>query len=233
LSHARRSKDFFNLGLALTVVGWFHQIRREPQLAYTQAEVAITLADEHGFPEWMSWGRFHRGWATAELGQLEDGIAEMEAAMAGFRRLGGVPRLRSMNALLAQSYGRIGRCDEALAMLDYDLAAIERTGERLDEAEMRRIRGELLMVGGESAAPEAESSFRQAIALARVREARWWELRSTVSLARLLRDTDRRNEARTLLAEIYNWFTEGFELPDLKEAKALLEELGGGLQLTH
>jgi predicted ATPase len=107
------------------------------------------------------------------------------------------------------------------------LTHVEHSGEQVDYAEMLRLRGEVLLMRDRSATAEAGNSFRAALEIARAQEAKWWELRTSVSLARLLRETDRRNEARSMLAEIYKWFTEGFDLPDLKEAKALLEELTG------
>jgi pentatricopeptide repeat protein len=175
---------------------------------------------------WLPWGRFHHGGALAELGQLEQGLTEMEAGVAGFRRLGGVPSQQYTIALLAQGYARMGRTEEALAMLNEALAHIERTGETVEQAEMLRLKGELLLMRDSAAAAEAEICFRAALEVARAQEARWWELRATVTLARLLRDTNRLDEARTTLVEIYNWFTEGFDLPDLKEARALLDQLG-------
>jgi len=90
---------------------------------------------------------------------------------------------------------------------------------------MLRLKGEIILMHSRSATAEAEKCFREAVEVARRQEAKWWELRATVSLSRLLRDTDRQDEARALLAEIYNWFIEGFDLPDLQEAKALLNEL--------
>src|SRR5215469_8369649 len=128
-------------------------------------------------------------------------------------------------ALLAQNYARMRRIEEALQMLN-DALAPQRTGDLVDQPEMLRLKGEVLLIADGSARVQAESCFRTALQLARAQEAKWWELRSSVSLARLLRDTNRRNEAHTILAEIYDWFTEGFELPDLKDARALLEELG-------
>ncbi len=151
----------------------------------------------------------------------------MEAGVAGFRRLGGVPRQQFMIAMLAQGYARLGRRGEALGMLEESLAHIERTGERVDEAEMLRLRGELLLMGGEPATAEAEHCFRAAIDVARGQEAKWWELRATASLARLLAQQGRRAEARAMLSVIYGWFTEDFDTADLKDAKALLDELGG------
>ncbi|MBN1402550.1 MAG: hypothetical protein JXA74_17045, partial [Anaerolineae bacterium] len=121
--------------------------------------------------------------------------------------------------------GRAGRAEEGLALLDEALEQVERTGERWEEAELRRLQGELLRQRGDD--PEAvEECYRQAIAVAQRQEARSWELRATTSLARLLRDQGRAAEAREALAAIYGWFTEGFDTPDLVEARALLAELG-------
>jgi predicted ATPase len=128
-------------------------------------------------------------------------------------------------ALCAEATARTGRVEEALTMLNQSLAHVEGTGEQVDYAEMLRLRGELLLKRHPSAAAEAENSFRAALDVARAQEAKWWELRSSVSLARLLRDTHRLDEAQKMLSHIFNWFTEGFDLPDLKEAKALLDEL--------
>jgi predicted ATPase len=97
----------------------------------------------------------------------------------------------------------------------------------MDYAEMLRLKGEMQLMRKPQASAEAEKCFRASLDVARTQEAKWWELRTTVSLARLLRDINRREEARTILAGIYNWFTEGVELPDLKEAKALIDELSG------
>ncbi|MBV8138344.1 MAG: hypothetical protein JO121_22355 [Deltaproteobacteria bacterium] len=109
--------------------------------------------------------------------------------------------------------------------IDEAQAVIEETGERITEADVHRTKGELLLAKGVSNAPQAEHSFRTAIEIARLQKAKSWELRATMSLARLLRDTNRGDEARSMLAEIYNWFTEGFDTADLKDAKALLDEL--------
>jgi tetratricopeptide (TPR) repeat protein len=225
LNSSREFQHLFSLGMALTVVGWLYQYRQEPETVRTHAEAAIALAEEHGFPEWRAWGHFHHGWAMTELGRLEEGISEMESGIRDFRQFGGVPRFPFTLAVLAYAYARLGRHDQALTMLDEALERVQRTGEQVDEAEMLRLKGEtLLMRNGEGAA-QAEHCFTAAIEVARAQEAKWWELRTTVSLARLLRDTNRRNEARSMLAEICNWFTEGFDTADLKDAKALLDEL--------
>jgi class 3 adenylate cyclase/predicted ATPase len=226
LSRAREARHHFTLGLSLTLEGWFHQYRREPEVVRAFADAAIALSEENGFPEWLSWGQYHRGWALAELGQVADGIAEMEKGIAGMRKLGGVPREQFSLVMLAQGYARLNQVDEALAMVENALGRVAATGERIDEAEMLRLRGEFLLIREGPLEEEAEQSFRAAIGVAREQEARWWELRATTSLARLLAKQGRREEARTMLADIYNWFTEGFDTADLKDAKALLDQLG-------
>ena len=129
-------------------------------------------------------------------------------------------------ALLALACLRANHVDDAFASLDEALRFVERTGERYYEAELHRLRGEFLLARGRASdAEEISGSFRKAIEVARAQDAKLWELRATTCLARLLRDTNRHDEARAMLAQIYNWFTEGFETADLKDAKALLEEL--------
>jgi predicted ATPase len=129
--------------------------------------------------------------------------------------------------MLAQGYARLNQVDEALALVDNALGRVAATGERIDEAEMLRLRGEFLLIREGPAEEGAEQSFRAAIGVAREQEARWWELRATMSLARLLDKHGRRDEARARLVAIYGWFTEGFETADLKDAKALLDQLNG------
>jgi predicted ATPase len=211
--------------MVLITVGWLYQVRREPQTVREIAEAAMAIGEEHGFPEWLEWGRWLHGWAPAELGEIERGVAEMEAGIAGFVHIGGVPRQAFTASMLASGYGKLGRIDQEIAMLDDQRARIERTGERLDEAELYRVKGELLYARDGASSSEGESCLRKAIEVARRQESRWWELRAATSLARLLRDSGRRDEARAMLAYIYGWFTEGFDTSDLKNAKALLEEL--------
>jgi tetratricopeptide (TPR) repeat protein len=127
--------------------------------------------------------------------------------------------------MLAQGYQRLGHHDQALAIFEQGLAHVERSGEMIDTAEILRLKGELLLAR-DDLPDEAERCFNAAIELARAQHARWWELRATVSLARSLAKQGKREEARAMLANIYNWFTEGFDTADLKDAKALLEQLG-------
>jgi DNA-binding winged helix-turn-helix (wHTH) protein/tetratricopeptide (TPR) repeat protein len=226
LRDARDSRHLFSLSCVLAApASILRCCRREPEIALVQAEEAIALSQQNGFSEWLNWGQFTHGWALAELGQPAQGIAEMEAGVAGLK--GREPFEQYRVALIAQTYARTGRTDQALTMLNEALAHIERTGGRVDHAEILRLKGEVLLMHDRSATVEAEHCFRLALEVARAQEAKWWELRTAVSLARLLRDTNRGDEARTMLDEIYTWFTDGFDTADLKDAKALLNELNG------
>ena len=124
---------------------------------------------------------------------------------------------------LAQAHTKAGNPEEGLTTLAEALTIIEETDERHFEAELHRVRGELLLMQGSET--EAEASLRKAIEVARHQQAKSWELRATTSLCRLFKEQAKTHEARAMLAEVYGWFTEGFDTPDLKEAKALLDEL--------
>ena len=227
LRFARNSGDLFFLSFALALRAMIFSFRREPALAQALSAEAIVLSQENGFPEWLTFGHFIHGWAWIELGNLHQGIAELESTIADCRRIGGQPRQQYNISLVAYAYAQMGQSEKGLSMLNEALTEIERTGEKVDQAEMLRLKGEILLMADIGMSDQAVACFRAALAVARAQEAKWWELRASVSLARLLRDTQRRDEARTLVTEIYNWFTEGFDTADLKEAKALLDELGG------
>jgi predicted ATPase len=202
--------------LAAIVRGW----RREPEALLALAEAEIALAEEHGLRDRLAEGFLFRAWAMAELGHKEQQLVGLEEIVTGAT---GTSLFRVEMLLKADLH--IGRTDRARDKLSQELARVERTGEHLGEPELHRLSGEVVFASDPSATAEAETSLRRAIEVARNQSAKWWELRGTVSLARLLRDTGRSDEARTMLAEIYNWFTEGFDTADLKDAKALLDEL--------
>ncbi len=226
VGRARAVNHPFTLGMVLATLGWLHQVRREPEAVRDVAEAAMALGEEQGFPEWLEWGRWLHGWAIAELGDTQRGVAEMEAGIAGFVPIGGVPRQAFTAAMLAKGYEKLGRFDQAIAILDEQRARIERSGELLDEAELYRVKGELLEARDGAGNSEAETCLRKAIEIARRQESRWWELRATTSLARMLIKRGNRDEARAMLSDIYGGFSEGFDLVDLKDAQALLKGLG-------
>jgi adenylate cyclase len=154
-----------------------------------------------------------------ELGHTEDGIAEVEAAAAASSSPG-------VQSLLALVYARVGRTDRVLAIVDEELTRLERLGARNRMPGLHLLKGDAILIRNSSATAEAEACFRNAIEIARVQSAKWRELGAITRLARLLRSTGRRDEARSMLSEIYNWFTEGFDTADLTDAKTLLDELG-------
>ena len=171
-------------------------------------------------------GELYLGWYDSIVQGRPEGIARMQQAIVDFRLVGFRTNLSYFLSMLAQVQSHFGQREEALVSIDEALAVVEETNARAFEAEVHRTKGELLLANGSSNAMHAEQSFRTAIEVARRLKAKGWQLRATTSLARLLRDTNRRGEARAMLGGIYDWFTEGFDTADLKDAKALLEELG-------
>jgi predicted ATPase len=206
-----------------------HQFRWEEQLVQERAEAAMTFSTEQGFPHWLALGTFLRGWALAAQGQGAEGMAQMRHGLAA-RRAAGAELGRPLSlALMAEVYGGMGQAEEGLALVAEALTVVNNSGERHWEAELYRLKGELLLNaegGVRKAALTAEECFHQALAMARRQQARSFELRAALSLSRLWQQQGKRDAARELLAEVYGWFTEGFDTADLREARALLDELG-------
>jgi tetratricopeptide (TPR) repeat protein len=204
----------------------FFCLVRERERTREHADALVILATELGNPFRRAMAELHLGWFDSVARDRSEGIARMQHAFADFKATGSFTVREIFPSLIAQALCLFGRYEEALVTIDEALAVLEETGERFFEAELHRTKGELVLAKGVSNAMQAEQSFRMGIEIARSQKAKSWELRATTSLTRLLRDTNRRDEAHAMLAEIYNWFTEGFDTADLKEAKALLEELG-------
>jgi class 3 adenylate cyclase/predicted ATPase len=214
----------FSLVFAEQFVGGLHQLRREGRTAQEYAEQVLALSAEHGFSLWTAFGTGLRGVAKAEQGRNQEGIALIQEGLAAVRATGSeMGRAYNLNRLAKASI-ETGRFDDGLSALAKALAAIQHE-DRVYEAETHQLKGELLLRQDDSNTAEAQNCFERAIEIARRQSAKSLELRATMSLARLLASQSRRDEARTMLAEIYNWFTEGFDTADLKDAKALLEEL--------
>jgi predicted ATPase len=187
------------------------------------ADRLFAVATEQHFPQWRAEGTIYRGWVKAKNGDVMEGISLLRSGSVAFRATGAEMWMPYGFALLARAFEIAGQVDEAVTQLDEALEIVERTGVRWLAAELYRHKGQLLRRGHTEA---AEELYRKALSIAREQEAKLWELRAAASLARLRRDQDRRAEARDFLAPVYGWFTEGFGTPDLKEAKALLDELG-------
>jgi predicted ATPase len=253
LTLAREGSHPYGLGIALFFAAEFHQCRREGRRTREQAEATIALSIEQGFPEWLAIGTILRGWALAEQGQVGEGIAQLHQGLAALQTIGTEVERPYYLALLAEAYGKAGQVVEGLSVLAEALATVNKTGERWYGAELYRLKGQLTLqsqqvtdkskaslgqVGGKSdtastqhLAPstpvqvEAEACFHKAIEIARGQQAKSLELRATMSLSRLWQRQGKTEEARQMLAEIYDWFIEGFDTTDLKEAKALLDHL--------
>ena len=182
------------------------------------------LTTEQGFPSFGAEATMYRGWVKVNNGEVEEGIELLRQGAAEFRAVSPETAISYYLCLLAQALAIAGQIDEALPLLDDALRIVEATGEGRFIAELNRHKGELLLQKGEPQA--AEALYRKALGIAREQQAKLWELRAAMSLARLWRDQGRPAEARDLLAPVYGWFTEGFDTADLKDAKALLDELG-------
>ena len=214
-----------SLAFAQGVVGYFHQYRREASAAQEVAERLISLSAEQEYAHWLAQGTITRGWALATQGHHEEGIAQIRNGLAAFRAIGVEVFRPHALCLLAEACLEAGRLEDSLDAISEALDATDKHEIRHYEAEIHRLKGEVLLRLNNSSTAEAQSCFQRAIEIARKQSAKSWELRATTSLARLLAKQGRRDEARTMLSEIYDWFTEGFDTADLKEAKALLDEL--------
>ncbi len=215
----------FSLGFALTMAAVFHQFRGEAQAAQERAEAAIALSTEHGFPQWLAHGRILRGWALTAQGEGIEGITQLRQSLVAYRGIGSELHRPYFLSLLAEAYGEAGQPEEGLKMLFEALALVDKTGERHWETELHRREGELLLMQQGQKIEEAEECFRQALDIARRQQSKSLELRAAMSLSRLWQQQGKQEEARQMLADIYDWFTEGFDTADLKEAKLLLDEL--------
>src|SRR5262249_30870740 len=216
----------FSLALALFYAAILHHYRREAPLTQARAEAMMTLAIEQDFPRQLERGRLIRGWALAARGHGEEGIAQIRQALATYPTGSTRDRLYYL-ALLAEACAEVGQTAEGLEALAEPPAMLAKSGGHCCEAELYRLRGELLLQCSMAPQGEAEACFQQALDVARRQQAKSLELRAAMSLARLWQQQGKRQEAYALLAPIYGWFTEGFDTADLQEAKVLLEELGG------
>jgi predicted ATPase len=205
--------------------GFFHLLGRVAPRAEEILDELSAVAAEQRFPIWLSGAEIMRGYGLAGRGEAADGLALARKGLAARQANGSSWHDTYFLGLLARIAQDAGEPAGALELLDTALAMAITTGERWFEAELHRLKGECLIGHPQGAGVAAEACFEHAIATAREQQARLWEVRAATSLARLWADRGRRIEAHDLLAPVYAWFTEGFETADLKDAKALLDEL--------
>jgi len=221
VAFARDSNNPYDLAIVRTLESWLLYLLREPRRSEDLATQALTIVQEHAFPFVGNLSRTQLGAVRAQLGGVREGIALMRQGLAGFAESGNTLYAKYYFTGLAEAEALDGRIDDALVTIEETLQSSHH--ELVFQPHALNLRGELRLKLGQT--EMAEADFREAIALAQKMTAKSWELRATMSLARLLASQGHRDEARAMLAEIYHWFTEGFDTADLIEAKALLEEL--------
>jgi predicted ATPase len=220
---ARQLSDPPGLARAHFLIGQFHQFRRDGAETLQHGEEVERLAAEQGLPSFSAGGSILRGWALAEQGRAEDGLAQILQGLAAWSTSKPTSLIQFL-AMLAEVCGNVGKVEEGLAALAEAAQRGKDQGAPYYEPEIHRLKGELLLTRAPKSPTDAESCFRQAITSARRQKSRSLELRAVLSLSRLYCQQGKTDEAHQMLAEIYGWFTEGFDTVDLREAKALLQE---------
>jgi predicted ATPase len=234
LSHSEQSvlwsrtlRHSHSLAYALSHGAALHLFRRDEQAAVEALEEAAAIATEHEFPLWLAYSKIMRGHVLVTRGETVRGLELARSGQADMKATGAFIVETWRLSLLAKCCELADQPDEASGLLTRALEMSDRSSERFFEAELHRQRGEWLLAHCRSEHAEAEACFQRALAIAQGQGARIWQLRAAASLSRLWREQGKRAEARDLLAPVCGWFTEGLDTPDLKEAKALLNELAG------
>jgi predicted ATPase len=225
LALARSLDHPFGRSYACHLAAGFHQWRREHQAVRELEDEALAHDTEHGFGLLLTVGLIQRGWALAERGQAEAGLAQMQEGLARHRQIGAAVLVPAALALVAETQQKLGRPTAGLSAVAEGLTTAQQSGQHYWEAELRRLMGALTLQADPSATGAAESHFVRALEIARRQRARSLELRAATSLGRLWAATGNVTEALALLSGVYGWFTEGFDTADLTEAKSLLDEL--------
>jgi predicted ATPase len=217
----------YSLAWARCWAAYVYQFRGDVPAVHAQAEAAVALATEQSFPLWAAWGTSIRGWALARQDQGEEGMAQVRQGIPSFRATRAAVFMPYFYTMLADVSAHLGHMEDGLQALAEAHTLVEQHEERWWEAEVCRLRGILIMRQTGTSQAEAEGWLQQALDIARRQQAKSLELRAAMSLSRLWQQQGKQAEARELLAPTYGWFTEGFDTTDLREAKALLEELEG------
>jgi predicted ATPase len=190
------------------------------------ADELVALADEKGALFWKAVGMRNQGFLLALTGKASDAVQMLTSAIAATPSTGSTVEIPWTLSYLATAYAELAQHDDAWRCIGEAMTAIETTKERWCEAEVNRVAGEIALMSPEPDAAKAEAYFERALAIARAQQAKSWELRAAMSMARLWRGRGKRQQAHDLLAPVYGWFTEGFDTLDLKKARTLLDELG-------
>jgi predicted ATPase len=230
LAFAEELSSPFHWGLANSLLSTYHTYRGEHNRALHHATATVEVCQEHGFNHWLASGTIFKGWALARQGDLETGIAYLQDGLDRWKRMGAEMGLSTFLALLAEAYLESEQIPKCLASIEEGLAISAKNKECYYDAELYRLRGEaILKVKNRKLrlqnAQEADSYLLRAVAIAHGQKAKSLELRATTSLCRLWQKTGKEKEAKRMLAKAYSWFTEGFDTPDLREARALLDTL--------
>jgi predicted ATPase len=238
LGLARSIDHPLSLAMAYNFAATFHQYRRETHVVQELEDVRLEYATKHDFDLFLLLGEIYRGWLFAEQGRQEEGAARIQHGLAVYQAIGAELGRPTFLAILADVCNELGRPDEARSAIREALDLGERTGLHYWDAELQRLKGTLALRSEPSSGSrerdpghrpterDAETCFLEAIEIARRQQAKSCELRAATSLSRLWHGQGKTRKAQALLAEVYGWFTEGFETPDLIDARALLEELG-------
>jgi predicted ATPase len=216
----------FSLAAAQHYAAFLHHHRHETREVQTLAGALLTLATAQGFPLYVGYGTYWRGWACTMQGESEAGLRHIRQGLAAVLATGQTLARPFCLVVLAEVAVQMGQIEEGLRLVAEALAAFEQSGRGDLLVEAYRLQGVLLLHQAVADTVQAEACFQQALTIARRQQAKSWELRAATSLVRLWQQQGKRAEARALLAPIYDWFTEGFDTADLQDARALLEALG-------
>jgi class 3 adenylate cyclase/predicted ATPase len=224
-----RAREITPVGTLMHTLSWTIFIRilcGHYAAASALVDELVALADEKDTSFWKAWGMMNKGWLEALSGKASDAVRVISSGVAAWRSTGATMCVPFYSSCLVTAYAQLNQFEEAWRVIGEAMAMTEETKERWFEAEIHRLAGEIALKSPEVGAAKAETHFQHALSVSRAQKAKSWELRAAMSMARLWRDEGKRNEARELLAPAYGSFTEGFDTLDLKQAKALLEELG-------
>jgi predicted ATPase len=228
LKDAREIGHAASLMLALTMTSLTLICCGNYTAASEQTDEAVALAGERGASYWKAYGVLHQGCVLAMTGNASNAVQTLASGITAFRSIGSTMIVPLYLVYLAKARADVGQVDDAWRCVDEALAMVETTKERWCEAEVHRIAGEVALMSPKPDVAKAEACFDRALVVARAQQAKSWELRAAISIARLWRDQGKRRQAHDLLAPVYGWFSEGFDTLDLRRAKALLNELASG-----